>query len=145
MSGFVAVDASLGVKWLLAEPYSAEAIALLLEWQDAQLTLVAPLLFSYEVANVFYQRVRRGTMDLEDAVRSARELQEAGPKLTQEPEDSVRAVQIAGDLGLPATYDAQYLAVAERFGCELWTADERLSDAVSSRLSWVRWIGEVSP
>ena len=39
----------------------------------------------------------------------------------------------------PRTYDAQYLAVAAAVGCELWTGDQRLVNAVKA--SWVRWVG----
>jgi predicted nucleic acid-binding protein len=38
-------------------------------------------------------------------------------------------------LNRAAAYDSFYLAVAESLGCELWTADQRLSKAVD--LPWV--------
>jgi hypothetical protein len=37
-----------------------------------------------------------------------------------------------------AAYDSFYLGLAERLGCELWTADRRLRNAVD--LPWVRGI-----
>lgn len=52
-----------------------------------------------------------------------------------------RAYELATQLNRPTAYDAKYLAVAERFQCELWTADERLFNAVSSTLPWVKWLG----
>lgn len=66
----------------------------------------------------------------------------AGPMPVDSAQDVLRAVELASDLGLPAVYDAHYLALAERMGCELWTADERLWNSVRTSLSWVRWIGE---
>ncbi len=42
---------------------------------------------------------------------------------------------------LPATYEAHYLALAEREACDYWTADERLWNGVKGELSWVRWLG----
>ncbi len=42
---------------------------------------------------------------------------------------------------LPATYEAHYLALAEREACDYWTADERLCNGVKGELSWVRWLG----
>lgn len=38
---------------------------------------------------------------------------------------------------LPATYDAHYLALAYREGCDFWTADTRLWNVVKSELKWV--------
>ncbi len=52
----------------------------------------------------------------------------------------LRAFQLAVDHGLPATYDAHYLALAERLGVELWTMDKKLHAAVGERLPWVRLV-----
>jgi predicted nucleic acid-binding protein len=57
---------------------------------------------------------------------------------------STRALELADRFGLSATYDAHYLALAEREGCEYWTADERLWNSVRAQLGWVRWLGEYS-
>jgi hypothetical protein len=38
----------------------------------------------------------------------------------------------------PRVYDAQYLAIASSPGCELWTADQRLANAVAE--PWVRLV-----
>jgi predicted nucleic acid-binding protein len=53
-----------------------------------------------------------------------------------------QALVLADALGLPATYDAHYLALAEHFGCELWTDDQRLLRHVAESLPFVRWIGD---
>jgi predicted nucleic acid-binding protein len=43
--------------------------------------------------------------------------------------DAERAIEIAALTGQRASYDSHYLALAERLGCELWTADDRFRDA----------------
>ncbi len=53
-------------------------------------------------------------------------------------------MELAHQYGLPAAYDAHYLALAEREGCEYWTTDERLWNAVKAQLPWVRWLGTFS-
>jgi len=52
------------------------------------------------------------------------------------------AWQLAKQFDRPGAYDAAYLALAQLRGCELWTADERLYNAVSRELPWVKWVGE---
>lgn len=51
---------------------------------------------------------------------------------------SVRATELAHQFGLQATYDAYYLALAEREGCELWTSDTKMWRAVGGKFPWVR-------
>ncbi len=63
-------------------------------------------------------------------------------KFSPYEEISTHAIEFAHDFDLPATYDAHYLALAQRENCEYWTADTRLWNAVKRRLSWVRWLGD---
>ena len=51
---------------------------------------------------------------------------------------------MASRLNQGAAYDAHYLALAEEFGCELWTADGRFFRAVSSGVDNVHWLGDYS-
>jgi len=47
-------------------------------------------------------------------------------------------------LGQSKAYDAQYAALAERLGAELWSADQRLVHALKEQgVTWAHWIGEV--
>jgi predicted nucleic acid-binding protein len=53
-----------------------------------------------------------------------------------------RALELSAANGLPAVYDAHYLALAELLGITLWTADENLVQALHQALPFVHWIGE---
>ena len=55
----------------------------------------------------------------------------------------VRALELASELQQGAVYDAHYLALAEEFGCELWTADQRFYRAAEG-VGNVHWIGELN-
>jgi predicted nucleic acid-binding protein len=52
------------------------------------------------------------------------------------PKSLVVAASLAIRLNRAAAYDSVSLGLAESLGCELWTADRRLHNAVS--LPWVR-------
>jgi predicted nucleic acid-binding protein len=60
-----------------------------------------------------------------------------------EPDDLLGlAFAAACRLGLPAIYDAHYVALAEAAGGELWTDDRRLVRLVGDRSPRLRWIGD---
>ena len=54
----------------------------------------------------------------------------------------VRADGLAVEFNQPTIYDALYLAVAETFDCDFWTADETFSHAVSPRLPFVHLLAD---
>jgi predicted nucleic acid-binding protein len=49
-----------------------------------------------------------------------------------------RIWELAEQYNRPTAYDTSYLALAESAGCELWTADGRLYNAVCDALPWVK-------
>ena len=59
-----------------------------------------------------------------------------------EPAVALRALEVADKLGLRASYDAHYLALAEHLGVELWTADDRFWNAAKGSFPWMRWVGQ---
>jgi predicted nucleic acid-binding protein len=140
--GEVVVDASLALKWVVGEPHSREARALLDHWRDDGRRLLAPALFLYEITNALAKRIQRRQLTLEQAKERLRFFQESGPLLDQIGSVHPRSLELMERFGLPTAYDAHYLALAEYQRCECWTADERLWNTVKHQLSWVRWIGE---
>ena len=144
MNGSVVVDASLAVKWLVEEDNSDKAHAVLQSWVAQDITRIAPYLLPFEVANALYRRVLRGELDVGASTRMIARLLESQLELHQPPNLHARALQLASQLRQGAAYDANYLALAESVGCELWTADERFYRAASRRVEHVRWIGNFS-
>lgn len=55
---------------------------------------------------------------------------------------SERALAVADTYGLPAVYDAYYVALAQLLECDLWTNDQRLLRALGGGLPFVKWIGD---
>jgi predicted nucleic acid-binding protein len=142
MTDSVVVDASLAIKWVKPEPYTAEAIALLTEGSNAEIEPVVPAWFAIEVSNVLYRQGLAITAPPHDAVNAFHGIMASVTPLVLDAANVARGVQIAAELNQPRTYDAVYAALAEREGCELWTADERFWRIANRRFSFVRWIGE---
>jgi len=125
MTGYV-VDASVAVKWLVAEAFSEQAAALL----DGDLTLAAPELIFAEAGNALWAMCRRGDItgaDLAEAVDVLRTAPLAIPLPTKALAAS--AARLAVDLDHPV-YDCFYLALAISQQYPVVTADRRFFDVV---------------
>ena len=141
MSGHVVVDASVAIKWLVREEHTDKALAILSTWHDEDVTPVAPYLPPFEVTNALHRKVFRGQLTVGDASRMVSQLLSSRLELHQTAELHVRALEVATELQQGAVYDAHYLALAEEFGCELWTADQRFHRAAEVAGN-VNWIGD---
>jgi predicted nucleic acid-binding protein len=126
------VDASVVVRFIQKKP-SAEVSALWGGWIDARLPLHAPTLIHYEVTNALRQASKAGGLTsgaFRQAIRVACQLP---IELYGDEALHLRASELAADHGLPATYDAHYLALAERLDVEFVTADAKLAQAVEGK------------
>ena len=141
MSGHVVVDASVAIKWLVREEHTDKALAILSTWHDEDVTPAAPYLLPFEVTNALHRKVFRGQLTVGDASRMVSQLLSSRLELHQTAELHVRALELATELQQGAVYDAHYLALAEEFGCELWTADQRFHRAAEGAGN-VNWIGD---
>ena len=142
MAGLVVVDASLAVKWGLPEPYTEQAFELADRWADDETQLIAPCLILAEITNAIYKRVNRREMDLSTARQALHTVLGFGIEIREEPGLPERVLELAHELKMSATYDAHYLALAEKYGCDLWTGDRRLYNSTKNMFSWVKWVGE---
>jgi predicted nucleic acid-binding protein len=121
------VDASLVVRIL--DGHSA-ALAVWERLVHSGGDLIAPSLLHYEVANVLHQQQRARKISAETAQDGLRRVMNLPIELYGDTRLHSRALEIAHDRHLPATYDAHYVALAERFRVPLWTCDRRLADAL---------------
>ena len=142
MSGFVVVDASLALKWLVREEHSDTALALLRFWESQDLRPAAPRLMPFEAANAVHRRVVRGELTVETAAALIENLLSSRLELHETPNLHRRALELASQLDQGAVYDAHYLALAEILECEMWTADEKFVRAASPVARNLRWLGE---
>jgi predicted nucleic acid-binding protein len=147
MRNAIIVDASVVLKWVIDEDNSDKATALLSRWFIEGTVILAPVLLIYELTNAIYQHVRRGELFLDDVRQTLGNALLTFLELDSPVDSSLsrRAMELAQQYRLPATYDAHYLALAEREQCEYWTADTRLWSAVKGKLAWVRWLSDYQP
>ncbi len=138
----VVVDTSVAIKWAIKEEDSHIALALLSEWTEKGMIILAPGLLSYEATHVLHQRVRKGRLSLVEAQDALSEIifDIVTFDFAVTPDLSIRAIRLAQQFRLPAAYDAQYLALAESKACELWTADLRMWNSLQGKLGWVHWM-----
>lgn len=143
----IVVDASIVIKWAIKEEYTDRALALLADWTKNGIVILAPALLSYEATNVFHKRIRRDAYPFEDARKALEEIiyELIVFDFASTSASHIRAIQLSQQFGLPATYDSQYLALAESKQCELWTADRCLWNSIRGKLAWVRWLGDYQP
>lgn len=144
MSSIVVVDTSIVIKWIIKESDSDIAMALLADWTNTAVAVIAPAILAYEVTNALYQRVRREEITILQAQQllSTVFLSDITILFSQSQHISTRAIELAHRFRLPATYDAQYLALAESQGCELWTADTKMWRAVKEQIPWVHHMND---
>lgn len=143
----ICVDASVAAKWILEEEdWAREAEALLGATLRAGEPIVAPPLLPFEITNILRRRQRATTpVSLERVLLLLEEFLRLPIALHNSPGMHRRALLLADAYGLPAAYDAHYLALAEQFDCVLWTDDRRLLRTLDGRLPFVRSISDYGP
>lgn len=105
--------------------------------------MIAPVLLRYEFAAVARKWVYRELTTPEKA-KTALDTLLRYPVTTMIDDLLVyRAYELAAEHNRPTAYDSQYLAVAERYQCDFWTADERLYNSVNGKFPRIYWVGNV--
>jgi predicted nucleic acid-binding protein len=123
---YLVVDASVGLKWVLAEPGADRARALLEAVAHGEIRLLAPDVYVAEISNVLWKRSRlRGELSPDDAREALDRLLGSLPEIVPGAVLSSQALELAIAFGHPA-YDCLYVALALRAGCPLVTADRSL-------------------
>ncbi|MFO1038408.1 MAG: type II toxin-antitoxin system VapC family toxin [Geminicoccaceae bacterium] len=134
----IVVDASVAAKWLFDEEHTSRARSLLRVW-DADMW--APDLLWAELASVVWKRHRRAEIDEATALSSMAEIRLWPIRLVSNAELAADALGWSLVLRHPP-YDCIYLALAQRLGARLVTADAKFrsvlaASAAADRLLWI--------
>jgi predicted nucleic acid-binding protein len=119
------LDSSVAVSWAIPEPFSSRALDLRDAVRSKIHEIIAPETFASEVAHALTKAERRKVIPIGDAAVYLTDILRVGPKLEPILPLLPRAVEISSATKI-AVGDCLFLAVAEREGCELATADKRL-------------------
>ncbi len=128
MTSAIVVDASVAIKWVVPEPDSGAAIALI-----GQYRLSAPQLIYAECANILWKLARRGELSVEEVSRASMLVDDFAVHTVSMRE----LVPLALDLSVRldhAVYDCFYLAMALLQDCPMVTADMTLIRKARARL-----------
>jgi len=141
----VCVDASLIVPILLPHPLSEKAEALLAHFREEDAILHAPALMAFEVVSTIRGFVHLNMISPARGEQAITQFLRMPIRLSSRSGIFPLALRLAEEFNRPRAYDTAYLALARILDCEFWTSDERLYNAVSPKLSWVKWIGNFAP
>jgi predicted nucleic acid-binding protein len=119
------LDASAALCWVLPRPNSGKALQLRDDFQHAVHELIAPSVFSGEVASALRKAERQKLIVVGNARPLLGRIMRTPPAMHPYEPLLDRAVDISSQTrgGL---YDCLYVALAEREGCKLVTDDQKL-------------------
>ena len=133
MSGYVVVDASLAVRWVATEEGSSQALTWLSYWELHGMQMVAPRLLIYEAANALWRKALNLEIPEQEAVALMDDVESLDIEYRDLPGASGRAIVLALEMGHDASYDLQYLVLAQELGCEVWTCDRPFASHARAR------------
>jgi predicted nucleic acid-binding protein len=129
-SRLVVVDASVALKWVLAEPGRAKAIEFLNAYGEGSIDLIAPGLIMEEAASALSKRCRRKELTHAAAHEAFKLFDLRRPRLV----DTAAHLYQAFSLSLMhqlSLWDCVYLALAIDRRADLVTADRRFHRSIS--------------
>jgi len=144
-SGGLVVDASVGVKFLLEEEGSGAARVVFDSRRGREpVVLHVPDLFFVECANAMRKAILKRGRPQEEAIRDVELLEALGVESAPVRHLASAALRIASEFSI-SVYDAVYVALSDRTGAPLVTADRPLFDRLRGTRHRVRWLGEFAP
>ena len=118
------LDASVAICWVIPRPLSPKAVRLRDEYLQQIHELLAPAVFLDEVASALTKAERQQDIALGQAAPLYAKVMNSPPVLVGMLPLIARAIDISSRTR-SGYYDCLYVALAEKEGCELVTADQK--------------------
>jgi predicted nucleic acid-binding protein len=137
------IDTSVGFKWAVSEIDSDKAIHLRDNFNNATCDLLAPDLFPTEIANALAAAERSGRINPGEAALFFFDILKTSPILFAAVSLLPRAIDVCLQ-SRQSVYDCLYVALAEREGCELFTADDKLLRNLQARFPFIKHLSSLT-
>ena len=118
------LDASVAICWVIPRPLTPKAVRLRDEYQRQIHELLAPAAFIDEVAGALTKAERQKGIAVGQAAPLYAKVMNSPPVLIAHAPLIARAIDISSRTR-SGYYDCLYVALAEREGCQLITADQK--------------------
>jgi predicted nucleic acid-binding protein len=130
------LDASVAVTSVVSRPLTSKALRLRQDYQRKTHELLAPSIFSAEAASALTKCERQKIIPVGQALPLLDDVLSDLPQIHPYEPLLRRATAISSQTRA-GLYDCLYVALAEREGCELVTADERLLNCLGQQFPFV--------
>jgi predicted nucleic acid-binding protein len=130
------LDSSVALKWVLPEADSDKAELLRDDFRNGVHDLLSPDIFSVELPHALTRAERRGIIAIGDAEPFLADILMTAPKLHAYTPLIRRSVAVSSAERV-GVYDCLYVSLAEREGCELVTADDRLIKNLQAKFPFI--------
>jgi predicted nucleic acid-binding protein len=138
------LDSNVALKWVLAEPDSSKANQLRSDFENAIHDLITPDVFQVEIAHALTRAERQGRIAVGQAGILWADVMSTPPLLEASGPLPPRAIQISSAARI-GVYDCLYVALADREGCELVTADDKLVNNLQPSFHFIKHLSSFLP
>jgi predicted nucleic acid-binding protein len=130
------LDISVALRWVIPDPLTAKALQLRDDYLHKLHELLAPDIFPAEAASGLTKAERQKLIAVGQAAPLNGKIATATPDLHPYGPLTPRAIDISSRTR-SAFYDCLYVALAEREGCQLVTADKKLINNLQAQFPFI--------
>lgn len=130
------LDSNVALKWVLPETDSDKALRLRADVQAGVHGLIAPDVFSIEIAHALTRAERKGDIPIGDAEVHLLNILSSAPQFHSSLALLRRALALSSAARI-GVYDCLYIALAERETCQLVTADDKLVKNLQAQFPFI--------